>query len=244
MTFLVNISNYEGPMDVLIDLIRKHKMDIYDIQIHVLCDNFLEHIQNMERINMEVTSDFVNMAALLLKIKSSTLLPEPESEDDEVEEDPREELVERILAYEQIKQKAAILEQYADYEKMALYKKQEDFSDFEPEELLKNNSTHDLFRSFKNIMEQYERHQEAKDDLEEIPTREFTFQEARKILYEKIITHSKFLFSSLIHSDTTKEELITYFLTILELMKNQIIFAHQIDSLNDIEIKVRRGSHE
>lgn len=242
MTVLVNISNYEGPMDVLIDLIRKKKMDIYNIEIHVLCDDFIEHIEHMEQLNMEVTSDFINMAALLLKIKSSTLLPEPETEEEGLEEeDPRDELVERILAYEQMKQKAAILEQYADYEKRAFYKKQEDFSDFKPEELLKNSSAEDLFRSFQNIMQIYERHREAEEDLEEIPTREFTFQEARKVLYEKIYDQEEFLFSSLIFEDTTKDELITYFLTILELMKNQMIVAHQINDQNDIVIKVRRN---
>ncbi len=232
-------------MDVLIDLIRKKKMDIYDIEIHVLCDDFIAHIEQMEKLNMEITSDFINMAALLLKIKSSTLLPEPETEDEVPDElDPRDELVERILAYEQMKEKAAILEQYADYEKRAFYKKQEDFSDFKPEELLKNSSTQDLYRSFQRIIEIYERHREAKEDLEEIPSREFTFQEARKVLYEKISSEEEFLFSSLIFDDTTKDELITYFLTILELMKNQVVTARQAQDMNDIEIKVRRKVHE
>ena len=97
MNFEIVYESFSGPMEVLLELIKKREMDIYDIQIHILVDDFLHYIDTMTGPIMDSVVDFLSMASYLLAIKSRMLLPERPTDDEEEEEDPREDLVERIV---------------------------------------------------------------------------------------------------------------------------------------------------
>ena len=106
----VELPIFQGPMDLLLHLIQQEKVDIYDIPIAQITDQFIEVVRQMEILDIEVTSEFVILAAQLLQIKSRTLLPKPPRDSEDIEgEDPRQELVERILTYRAFKEAASAL---------------------------------------------------------------------------------------------------------------------------------------
>lgn len=111
MSYHIQLSQFEGPLDLLLYLIRKEEMDIMDIQIHKITQQYLEYIQLMKELDLEVAGEFVAMAATLLQIKSRLLLPTYNENGEIVEtEDPRKELVQRLLEYEKYKEAAKALE--------------------------------------------------------------------------------------------------------------------------------------
>ncbi len=110
----VAVEGYEGPLDLLLGLIQKHEIDIFDIPIHFITNHFLQALSEMEQLDLEVGGEFLVMAATLVQIKSKMLLPTAEAEDDEEEQDqndPREDLIERLLLYQQYKELASELDQ-------------------------------------------------------------------------------------------------------------------------------------
>ncbi|MCR5559236.1 MAG: segregation/condensation protein A [Schwartzia sp.] len=110
----VRLDVFEGPMDLLMHLIEKNKIDIYDIPISKLTEQYLDYLTQMRKFDIEIASEFLVMAATLLLIKSSMMLPKVRQEEEVAEEDPRQELLERILEYQQFKQVSAVLEDKAE----------------------------------------------------------------------------------------------------------------------------------
>ncbi|MDO5036908.1 MAG: segregation/condensation protein A [Tissierellia bacterium] len=242
MTYTIQLPTFNGPMDLLLDLIKKHKMSIYDIEIHLLCDAFLEEIQKMEELNMDLTSDFIEMASLLLRIKSDSLLPREEDleEGEEEEEDPRQGLIEKLIEYEKLKTLTEALNARGEYEKKAFYKQQEDFSYFNSQDLLAQCDLEALSKAFYQIMERTRRLEKAQADLEEIPQREFSYQRAHGNISKALLAKPKLMFSDLLKIEGGVEACIAYFLVLLELIKNQEVYARQVDFYEDIEIGIRR----
>ena len=123
MEYNIVLKTYEGPMDLLLDLIKENEIDIYDIPIFKITEEFLKYIENMKKLNLTLTSDFILMASTLLEIKSKMLLPKKEVlEDEEVEEDPRLDLVESLLEYKKYKEASEILKIQEEYESKSFYK--------------------------------------------------------------------------------------------------------------------------
>lgn len=242
MTYIIQNEIFEGPMDLLIDLIKKREMDIYDIEIHILVEDFLGYIEEIESLDLELTSDFLVMAAYLLKVKSQMLVPKIVFEDEEIiEEDPRDELVSRILEYEEMKKASLELKKRAEYEVKAIYRKQEDFSQFNQSELLKNLKLEDLVHSFFSIIKRHESREEARLELERIPAQDFTLEEARVKIIELFSHNENIFFSEILIKSNSKNEMITYFLTILELIKTQFLKVEQDEREDDILLKRRGG---
>ena len=107
----LKLEQFEGPMDLLLHLIKTHKIDIYDIPIFTLTEQYIAYLKAMESLNMEIASEFLVMASELLYIKSKMLLPKPPVEDTEEEEDPRKELMQRLLDYQQYKELSGYLKE-------------------------------------------------------------------------------------------------------------------------------------
>ena len=123
MEYNIVLKTYEGPMDLLLDLIKENEIDIYDIPIFKITEEFLKYIENMKKLNLTLTSDFILMASTLLEIKSKMLLPKKEAlDDEEVEEDPRLDLVESLLEYKKYKEASEILKIQEEYESKSFYK--------------------------------------------------------------------------------------------------------------------------
>lgn len=235
--YRINIKTYEGPMDLLLDLIKQNEIDIYDIPIAKITEQFLDYLKTIEKLNLEITSDFILMAATLIEIKSKMLLPKQVYEDEENEDDiadPRAELVQKLLEYEKFKKISNDLKESLDYESKAFYKLQEDFSSIDEKDFLKNLNLNNLLKTFNNIMEKHIN----KFEVSEIIQESFSTEEAIKILKSMLEKNKKISFLDLIKK-SNKAEIITYFLSILEAMKMGILYAKQNKDFDDI-ILLRR----
>lgn len=237
MEYNVNLKIYEGPMDLLIDLIKKNEIDIYDIPIYLITEQFLDYIKEANKINLELTSDFILMASTLIEIKSKMLLPKVKAfDDEELEEDPRDDLVQKILEYEIYKEVSQKLKESASYESKAFYKLKEDFSSIDDIDLLKNCTVNSLSKSFKNLIKRMK----SENQISEIKADPFPVEKATLILKEKLKEETSFLFSDLLNEKSFIEEIVSYFLSILELVKIGLIRADQYDDYQDIKIIKRK----
>lgn len=234
----INIETYEGPMDLLIDLIKKNEIDIYDIPIHIITEQFVEYIREANKVNLELTSDFILMASTLIEIKSKMLLPKLKVEDDEIEEDidPRDDLVQKIIEYEKYKEVSKQLKESASYESKAYYKLQEDFVSIEDLDLLKNCDIDSLSKAFTNLILK----KNKKEYVEKIRTDSFPVERATFLVIEKLKIEKEFLFSDLLDVGSDINEIVSYFLSILELVKIGSIFANQYNEYQDIKIERRK----
>src|SRR5690606_16700831 len=133
MGYKVAIEAYEGPLDLLLGLIQKHEIDIYDIPINIITEQFLEYIDTMEELNLEVTSEFIVMAEKLVEIKSKMLLAKEKIVEDGIEKeiDPRDELVQRLIEYKDYKGVAEKLKESESNESKVYYKPREDLTVFD-----------------------------------------------------------------------------------------------------------------
>lgn len=233
MGYNISLKSYEGPMDLLLDLIKKNEVDIYDIPIHLITEQFLEYLNLSKTLNMDITSDFILMAATLIEIKSKMLLPKHQDEDESEEEteDPRQELVQRILEYEKFREVSNILKTSHDFENRSIYKLQEDFSSIDDVDFIKNLTTDKLAIAFSNII----KNMKAEEKNYTIRTELFTNKMAMNIIKEKLKTSKRLSFIEVI-KDQSLENIITYFLAILELAKNGKITLDQNEDLSDILI--------
>ena len=119
-TFEIQLPQFKGPFDLLLFFIERDELDIYDIPIHTITEEFLVYIQKMQEFNMEVASEFILVAATLMKIKAQMLLPRKKLDDDGNEIDPREELVQKILEYKQFKEISARLAEIEEHEMLKI----------------------------------------------------------------------------------------------------------------------------
>lgn len=238
MGYNISIKSYEGPMDLLLDLIKKNEVDIYDIPIHLITEQFLDYLNLSKTLNMEITSDFILMAATLIEIKSKMLLPKNLLEDDEEDEseDPRKELVQKILEYEKFREVSNILKNSHEFENKSIYKLQEDFSTIDDVDFIKNLTIDKLAIAFSNIIKKMD----IEDRSYTIRSELFTNKMAIGIIREKLKSNKSLSFSEIIKNQCL-ENIITYFLAILEMAKNgQVTLTQNID-LSDILILRRQN---
>lgn len=232
--YKIKIDAFEGPMDLLMHLIEKNKIDIYDIPIAELTRQYLDYLDKFREFNMEIASSFLVMAATLLQIKSRMMLPKAPKEEGEPEEDPRFELVQRILEYRKFKQVSQVLGDMAGV--------QERFVAREPMEL----PVHHLppgNLSLRQLVEAFHTVLSVKEELS-IPKALVEPEEySIKDKMEDIIlllgrSRGKLLFSEAFRSGT-RGELIVTFLALLELMKLRTVTVKQQRSFAEIYICVR-----
>lgn len=233
MGYNISLKSYEGPMDLLLDLIKKNEVDIYDIPIHLITEQFLEYLNLSKTLNMDITSDFILMAATLIEIKSKMLLPKHQDEDESEEEteDPRQELVQKILEYEKFREVSNILKTSHEFENKSIYKLQEDFSSIDDVDFIKNLTTDKLAIAFSNII----KNMKAEEKNYTIRTELFTNKMAMNIIKEKLKSSKQLSFVEVV-KDQSLENIITYFLAILELAKNGKVTLDQNKDLSDILI--------
>lgn len=243
MALSVKLEAFEGPLDLLLHLIEKNKIDIYDIPIVVITEQYLDYIRQMETEDMNVMSEFLVMAATLLDIKCRMLLPKEVNEEGE-EEDPRAELVQKLLEYKMYKfmsyelrdrQMDAAYNFYRDQklpEEVVSYRQPIDY-----EELVGDMTLGKLHEIFKSVVRKQEdkidpiRSQYGKIEKEEIDM-------DIKVLYVEAYAreHKSFSFRALLEKQKSRAELIVTFLIILELMKTGKITICQENIFDDIMI--------
>lgn len=243
MGLSVTLEVFEGPLDLLLYLIEKNKIDIYDIPIVVITEQYLDYIRKMQTEDMNVMSEFLVMAATLLDIKCRMLLPKEVNEEGE-EEDPRAELVQKLLEYKMYKYMAYELrDKQVDaakswYKKPMLPKEVTEYQyPIDYDELLGGLSLTKLHEIFKAVM----RRQEEKVDpirsrFGKIEKDEINLEEKQVYIEEYVRNHKRFSFRSLLEKQGSKMEVIVTFMAVLEMMKQGIIFIEQEDTFADIVI--------
>lgn len=239
----VKLEAFEGPLDLLLHLIDKDKINIYDIPIVQITEQYMEYIRQMESKNLEVMSEFLVMAATLLRIKSAMLLPREEKEDGEVV-DPRQELVERLLEYKMYKYISQELKDRQMDASMMVFKPSTippEIADYKEEvdvgELLSDLTLSKLHTIFQSIMKRQE------DKIDPIRSKFGRIEKEEINLADKILKIQEyglkqrhFSFRTYLESQKDKMEIIVTFLGILELMKMGRLAISQKELFDDIEI--------
>ncbi len=232
----VELPIFQGPMDLLLHLIQQEKVDIYDIPIAQITDQFIDVVRQMESLDMEVTSEFVILAAQLLQIKSRTLLPKPPKDSEEVDgEDPRQELVARILAYRAFKEAATTLSELQVASGKRYFREidvEEIRSQFSVKEPLEGVSFQALWEAFQRVIQRAEEGEEIrKIEPDDIPIDVMINDVLRRV-----ILHPRGLSFTQLIRGTKRMEIIVSFLALLELLKSGKINCEQSSQNEDIVI--------
>lgn len=243
MEYKVAVDIYEGPMDLLLSLIQKNEVDIYDIPIHIITEQFMDYIKDMEELNLEITSEFLVMAATLLEIKSRMLLPKEKIIEDgiEVEIDPREDLVRKLIEYKLYKEAAERLKNQEAIESRVYYKPREDLSIYDDPILeLGKIDLSQLVKVINNLIEK-SKQKGTELALEIISREEYTLDACISDIEDRLNTNDSLLFSDLLSEYTNRREITAYFLSILELVRMKKISVSQDLKHSDIVIKRRKA---
>ena len=245
MAILVKLEVFEGPLDLLLHLIEKNKVDIYDIPIVEITDQYLEYVRNMETEDMNIISEFLVMAATLIDIKCKMLLPKQENEEGEEEEDPRAELVQKLLEYKMYKYMSYELKDRQIDAGKALFKAPsipKEIMDFkEPvnyEELVGEMNLQKLNEIFNSmIRRQEDRVDPIRSKFGNVEKDEIPLEEKQNYIFLYLNNNNECSFRQLLEKQHSKLEIIVTFLVVLELMKVGQIIISQDNLFDDIIIR-------
>lgn len=235
LPYLVKLQVFEGPLDLLLQLIRKNKVDIYDIPIAKITQQYLEYLEIIKQCDLEVVGDYLALAAQLSLIKSRMLLPEIESDEEEVE-DPRAELVRRLLDYERYKEAAEELRSRDLLGKEVFIKGteySEEFGDALIETEIASTNIWSLIEAFREVYKRKEFN--LKEDLV-FTLESYTIEERSNQIIDILKFKGKTDFQHLFYDQKTKIDVVVTFLAILELVKNEIINFSQNNPYSKIEL--------
>ncbi len=249
MELTVKLEAFEGPLDLLLHLLDKNKVSIYDIPIVEITNQYLDYIQEMQRQDLNIMSEFLVMAANLIAIKSRMLLPKEAKEEGE-EEDPRAELVQQLLEYKMYKCMSYELKDRQVDAGRILYKAstvpKEVLAYEEPvdlKELMSGLTLSKLNRIFLSVMRRQEdKVDKVRSGFGKIEREEVSLTEKIAYLETYAASHKKFWFRSLLESQSSRMEIIVSFLAVLELMKMGKITITQENLFDDIAIEAKEAA--
>lgn len=228
---------FEGPLDLLLHLIKENKMDIFDIEIDSITKQYLDYIHKMEEQNLDISSSYLVMASELTLIKARMLLPRPKIENDEEEEtDPREELVERLLEYQAYKEITKTLKENESKRQKIHTKLPENINNYiESDTTIKGERSIDvLIDAFKKFLE---RKNEEKPLATKVTMKEITVS-SRKLEIRNILTKEKKISFFKLFPVTTKEYIVATFLAILDMARKKELTIKQDELFSDITVEV------
>jgi segregation and condensation protein A len=233
MTYKVKLDVFEGPLDLLLYLIQKEEVDIYDIPIAKITDQYLEYLELMQLMDLNIAGEFLVMAATLMHIKSKMLLPPDENQEEAVEEDPRAELVKRLLEYKKFKEAAAELATKESSQKHFFARVG---SGIKVDELEKPDeffeaSLFDLITAFTKVLKDI-----PKEVFYKVVKDEYTVSEKIHDILHLLVERNTMLFTELFRTGRNKFEIVTIFLALLELIKMKEVIVRQPAQFGEIEI--------
>lgn len=237
--YVVTIDNFDGPLDLLLHLIKEQDIDIYDIKIEDITKQYLDYIRHMKELNLEIASEYLVMASELIEMKSKMLLPKKkEKEDDDYEEDPRELLIERLLAYKRYKE---VTSEFKDLEltrKMVFTREPDNLNRYVKEdENSEELGVADLIDAFNNLLKRKELDRPI---ATKITKKELSVTEkVNKI--KNILRNKKKINFEDIFEVSTKEEVIISFLSVLEMVKKDEVLLTQEGNFKNIVISLKEG---
>ena len=236
MTTRVQLEIFEGPLDLLLHLIKKNEVSITDIPIATITEQYLATLDVMQTFNLDVAGEFLVMAATLIHIKSRMLLPMADDEDDEEEgTDPREELVRRLLEYQRFKDAADQLERRELLTRDVFVRSVAPAEEV-PAPGFREVSVFELLTALKRVLDRL-----PKDAVHEVMLEKITMREKMTLLLDQLRTQGKILFESLFAEVTTRMEVVVTFLAMLELVKVRAIRIFQEEATGPIQIEAAAG---
>ena len=228
--YKVQLEIFEGPLDLLLYLIRTQELDIYDIPISQLTDQYLEYLRMMEELNIVVAGEFLVISSTLILIKSKMLLPAEEVDDEEEEAiDPREELVERLLEHERFKDASQMLYSKETVELSVWGKGDDEFAEEEKEVI--SVTTFDLIHAFHNMVERFK-----EQIVIEMRPEKVTLKDKLKEIRRLLSAQGHFYFSNFFDEKISKRHLVVTFIALLELVRLHEVRLFQESGYEDIRI--------
>ena len=231
MEYCIMIDKFSGPLDLLLHLIKQSNIDIYDIKIEEITNQYLDYIKKMEEFNLNIASSYLVMAAELIEMKASMLLPKKENIEDEYEENPKEKLIQRLIEYKNYKD---VISKFQDLEldrRQYYTKKASDISDYEIETKLNDNiELSDLLIIFQKFLQKKE---DTKPLNTKIAKKEYSITKRSKEIKDILKKKKQINFCDLFDIKT-KSYIIVTFLSILVLSKNNEIKIIQQNNFEDI----------
>ncbi len=232
MSYKIKLDIFEGPLDLLLYLIKRNDLNIYDIPIAKVTEQYLKYLELMRLLDLGIASEFLVMAATLIEIKSKLLLPQDTEQEEEQEEDPRQELVQRLLEYQKYKEAAEDLRKRELVYKDVFSRKVESVEETQDEEAYFEASLFDLISAFSKALKDV-----PKEVFYEIIKDEFTVEEKIHDIL-RMLLNAPFLYLNKFFSKAkNKLEIIANFLAILELIRLQEIVVQQKNVFGDIVIR-------
>lgn len=234
--YAIKINNFEGPLDLLCHLIDKNKMDIYDINISEITDQYIEYINQMEKMNLDITSEFLVMSSTLLYLKSKHLLPKEQEDEEELTE---EELIRRIIEYKKYKEITKILRDNFFMYSKRFYKLPEEIK--LPKQKLESSydksTIPDIYK--KMINKNKDKINENASNIEKIAiTETYSVGDTVKTMYKALIKYKKFTFNKLFSvKKHDKKEVVTAFTGLLEMSRRSKVTTEQNELFGDIEVE-------
>ena len=239
--YAIKIDNFEGPIDLLLYLIEKNKMKIEEINLTEITDQYIEYLNEMEKMNLEIASEFLVMASTLLYLKSKNLLPKQEEAEEELTE---EELIKRIIEYKKYKTISQVFkENYAENSKR-IFKSQEDIK--LPKQVLEEKYSNEMIPEiYKNLLEKTSvRINKNAKNIEKIALVEnYTVGDKVKEMFRVLIKQKKFIFNKLFSlKSRDKQEVVTAFSGLLELSRRDKVETKQEELFGDIYVEKRKNN--
>ena len=237
MAYVVQLKDFEGPLDLLLHLIGRAKVRIEDIFVSEITEQYLASVQDLSGLDMDAASEFLQMAATLMEIKSRALLPKPPKDE---EEDPKEELLRRLEEYRQIKEASKALRIYeAEAAEMVARLPMEIVTDARVE--LGSLSLRALQEALLRVLLRAERSEAAPPAPRQIPRDDFTIGECMLRVLHRVLVYGQVEFSELFPVDATRAEIVTTFLALLELLKANRVTLRQEEIYAPIVIAEGKG---
>ena len=239
--YAIKIDNFEGPLDLLCHLIDKNKMNIYDINLSEITDQYIAYLKEQESLNLEIASEFLVMASTLLFLKSKNLLPKQEEEEEEITE---EELIRRIIEYKKFKEISKVLkENYIVYSNRYFKGQQE--IELPKRKLEKDYDKELIPKIYKNIVEiNNEKVNQNAKNIEKIAiTDNYTVASKVKEMFKVLIKQKRFIFNKMFSiKKHNKQEVVTAFSGLLELSRRSKVETIQEELFGDITVQKTKKS--
>ena len=237
MEYALNIDSFQGPLDLLLHLIKEAKMDIFDLKIEEITNQYLEFINKMEEMNLNVASSYLVMSAELLEIKSKMLLPRHNNDDEVEEEDPRDELVNILIEYQRYKDLTSEFKDLELERQMIYTKIPENVKEYIDENQVINGgdvTLDDLVDAFNKFLE---RQKLIKPLSTKVTSKEITVEHRRKSIRKILVSKGKVNFMELFDI-INKEYVVVTFLAVLEMAKAKELIIKQENNFDDIICEV------
>ena len=242
----IKINDFEGPFDLLLHLIKKNQMSIYNVKIFEITNQYLKYLNDMKTMDLEITSEFIVVAATLIEIKSKYLLPKPKKEE-ENEEDYEKNLIEKLIEYKKIKGVSVFFKERYISAGEVYGKKPELIEDkrevVSTKDLLKDIHLIDLFNIYNNLLEIFNNKQNRNNIIQKkIYVDQYKIEDKLEYIMDKLKNENVNSFSEFIENCENKLECVVTFLALLEMIKQRMVKVYQ--SANFTKILIERRSED